>query len=85
MLGARLRCQIELFKICCVQALFSCDELSRKKLEGCEKSCSALGPLSGNPIKPVAKLQQREVGVETAFYVWLTSHLCLYNVNPPKT
>lgn len=31
MLGARLRCQIELLKICCVQALFSCDELSRKK------------------------------------------------------
>lgn len=76
MLGARLRCQIELLKICCVQALFSCDELSRKKLEGCEKSCSALGRLSGSPIEPVAKLQQWEVGVETVFSVRLTTLQC---------
>lgn len=79
MLGARLRCQIELLKICCVQALFSCDELSRKKLKGCEKSCSALG------WKPNKTSRQTSiVGVERAFYVWLTSHLRLYSVNPPK-
>lgn len=71
MLEARPRRQIELLEICSAQALFGCDQLSRKKLlpGGGGRAALGWGRLRGRTMKVVSKLQKQDVGVLPLLYV----------------